>query len=215
VSTIAVVRNTLLACGLTVLATTTTAGAKSSESTTAVANFYNWYLAQHGNVDWYAPQHGHVDWYLATHYHTVKYFQARQFFHPDLFEELDQTYLKSIGDTTPVFYVSTTPAEGAAKMSNFDPYVGASSPATSYRIGSSWAGRVGAGYRNGERLPVDVTFVPVTFTFANARSKTAVTVIVRKNGVAYQIYDIHYGSIPFYYAGAISDLTHFLGAYNC
>ncbi len=57
--------------------------------------------------------------------------------------------------------------------------------------------------------------MPVTFTLAKSPSRTQITVLVRKNGGSYQIYDIHYPSIPFYYAGQITDLLHFLGAYNC
>jgi hypothetical protein len=184
--------------------------AKQPEATTVVTNFYDWYLAQHGNVNWYAPQHGHIDWNLALNHHTAKYFQARSFFHPILFGMLDDTYVKSIGDTTPPIDVSTTPSHDAENMSNFDPYVGASSPATSYRVGTPWASRVSVA----ERLR-EVTFVPVTFAFAHTRSQTQVTLIVRKNGSSYQIYDIHYAPITFYYAGPITDLMHFLAAYNC
>ena len=61
----------------------------------------------------------------------------------------------------------------------------------------------------------DVTFVPVTFKFAKAGLKSQITLIVQKNVSAYQNYDIQYGPIPFYYAGAIRDLLDFLGKYNC
>lgn len=206
-------RSTILACGLILLATTAAAGAQNSGATIVVARFYDWYLAHHGDVDWYAPQRGRIDWELAMRHHTEKYFQVRPLFHPDLFGGLDQTYLKAIGDRTPVFYVQTTPANDVAKMSSFDPYVGASSPATSYQLGSPWVGQVNMGGAEGQLRAV--TLVPVTFGFANARSRTRLTVIVRKNGSSYQIYDIHYGPIQFYYAGAITDLLHFLGAYNC
>jgi hypothetical protein len=140
-------------------------------------------------------------------------FQVRPWFHPDLFEGLDQTYLKAIGDKAPVFYVQTTPDNAVAKLSSFDPYVGASSPATSYQLGPSWGGQVNMGGAGGQLRAV--TLVPVTFAFANTRLRTKLTVIVRKNGSSYQIYDIHYGPVHFYYAGAIADLLHFLGAYNC
>jgi hypothetical protein len=121
----------------------------------------------------------------------------------DVFEDrhlsVSTTYLKGIGDATPPFYVSTTPHEDAAKMSSFDPYVAASLPATSFQVGSA---RIGT-----------TTPVPVTLTFSNKPSRTQVTLTVRKNGSSYQIYDIHYGSIPFYYAGPITDLLQFLSKY--
>ncbi len=194
-------RSAILSFGFVLLATTGT-DANVSEATSVVTKFYSWYLAQHGDVDWYAPQHGQINWNLAFRHHAAKYFQARTFFHSALFEGLDQTYLKSIGDATPPFYVSTTSHEdAAAKMSSFDPYVGASLPATSFHVGSA---RIGT-----------TTSVPVTFTFSNKPSRTQVTLIVRENGSSYQIYDIHYGSIPFYYAGPITDLLQFLSKYNC
>ena len=200
--------------GTTTSATITAARAEDSGATVVVTQFYDWYLAHRGDVDWYAPQHGRINWDLALHHHTAKYFQARRFFHPILFEALDDNYVKSIGDATPPFYVSTTPEQSGAKMSGFDPFVGASSPATSYRVGPSWSGTVSIGGAGSEYLRA-VTLVPVSFTFANAPSMSRVTVIVRKNGNSYQIYDIHYPSIPFYYAGQILDLMRFLAAYNC
>ncbi|MGA8534641.1 MAG: hypothetical protein WB615_11075 [Candidatus Tumulicola sp.] len=206
-------RSTILACALILLATTAAADAKTSGATIVVTKFYDWYLAHRGNVDWYAPQHGHIDWELAMRHHTEKYFQVRPLFHPNLFEELDQTYLKGIGEKEPVFYVQTTPDNAVAKLSSFDPYVGAPSPATSYQLGPSWVGQVYMGGAGGQLRAV--TLVPVTFAFANTRLRTKVTVIVRMNGNSYQIYDIHYAPIQFYYSGAITDLLHFLGAYNC
>jgi hypothetical protein len=206
------VRSTILACSLIFLGSPAAAGTERSGATSVVAKFYTWYLALHGDVDWYAPQRGPVDWELAVRHHTGKFFRARPLFHPLLFDGLDQTYLKSIGDKTPAFYVQTAPDNNPAKMSRFDPYVGASAPATSYQVGSSWAGRVSMG---NAAQPLAVTLVPVTFTFANTRSATRLTVIVRKNGSSYQIYDIHYGPIRFYYSGAITDLLHFLEASNC
>jgi hypothetical protein len=208
------VRSAVLVCGAILLATTAATNAQHSDATIVVTKFYNWYLAEHGNVDWYPPEKGAVDWDRAIHHHSKKYFEARAFFHPILFEDLDQTYLKAIEDTTPPIYVSTTPDHNTAKMSGFDPYVGASSPATSYRVGASWAGRAFIGGVAPEQLR-NVTLVPVTFTLAKPPSSTQITVLVRKNGSSYQIYDIHYPSIPFYYAGQITDLLHFLGAYNC
>ena len=193
-------RSAILSFGFVLLATTA-ADANVSEAASVVTKFYSWYLAQHGNVGWYAPQHGQINWDLALKHHTAKYFQARTFFQPALFEGLDQTYLKSIGDATPPFYVSTMVNEDAAKMSSFDPYVGASLPATSFQVGSA---RIGT-----------TTSVPVTFTFLIKPSRTQVTLIVRENGSSYQIYDIHYGSIPFYYAGPITDLLQFLSKTNC
>lgn len=210
----AAVRRAALFCGAILLATTAATNVRHSDAAIVVARFYDWYLAEHGNVDWYPPQNGPVDWNLAIHHHLKKYFQARPFFHPILFEELDQTYLKALGDTTPPIYVSTTPDQNVARMSGFDPFVGASSPATSYRVGTSWVGRVSIGGVAPEQLH-DVTLVPVILTFAKTRSETQITVVVRKNGGSYQIYDIHYPSIPFYYAGQITGLLHFLGAYNC
>lgn len=213
-STTAAVHKAIAVCCLVVAATTAAARAADSEATLVVTQFYNWYLAQHGNVDWYAPQHGRINWDLALHHHTAKYFQAQRFFHPALFGGLDDNYAKSIGDTTPPFYVSTTPEHTTTKMSAFDPFVGAASAATSYRIGPSWTGSA-AIEGTGPEFLRPVTLVPVTFAFAGTESTSRITVIVRKNGSAYQIYDIHYGPIPFYYAGRIDDLQRFLSAYNC
>lgn len=207
-------RSAIFACALLLLPAAAEASTQSGGATAVVTKFYSWYLAQHGDVDWYAPQNGHVDWHAAMQHHTAKYFQAQPFFHPVLFDLLDETYLKAIGDNTPPIYVSTTPTHDQARMSSFDPYVGAASAAASYRVGSSWAGRVNVGGAGSGQLR-EVTFVPVTFAFAGTRSTTQVTVVVRENRGAFQIYNIHYGAIPFYYAGAISDLQHFLGAYNC
>ena len=213
-SATATVRNVIALCAAILVVTSGAARAADSGATLVVTHFYDWYLTEHGNVDWYAPQHGRINWDLALHHHTAKYFQAQRFFHPILFEALDDNYAKSIGDTGPPFYVSTTPAQSATNMSAFDPFAGASSPAASYRVGPSWTGQVSIGGAGPEYLR-KVTLVPVSFTFAKTRSTGRVTVIVRKNGSSYQIYDIHYEPIPFYYAGRIDDLQRFLGAYNC
>jgi hypothetical protein len=183
-----------------------------SQPALVVSQFYHWYLAHHGNVDWYAPQQGKIDWNLALRHHTAKYFQAKRFLHPDLFEGLDDNYAKSIGEPAP-FYVSTMPEQSGARGSTFDPFVGASSPATSFRIGSPWSGKVSMGGAGPQYLRA-VTLVPVSFTFAD-RSTRGVIVIVRKNGSRYQIYDVHYRALPFFYAGRIDDLQRFLRAYNC
>ncbi|HEY1656243.1 MAG TPA: hypothetical protein VGF86_14150 [Candidatus Tumulicola sp.] len=203
------VRNAISAGVLILLATTGVAGAESSKATAAVTTFYNWYLAQHGNVDWYTRRRDDVDWYIVKHHHTEKYLQVRPMLHPILFGLLDETYFKAIGEKMPI-YVNTTPDQNIAKMSSFDPYVGASAPATSYRIGPSWGGNVSVGDQVRE-----VTLVSVDFAFADRRPKTRITLVVRKNGNSYQIYDIRYASIPFYYAGPIADLQRFLMDYNC
>lgn len=211
----AAVRKAIMACCLLLAVTTAATRAADSGATLVVTQYYDWYLAQRGNVDWYAPQHGKINWDLALHHHTAKYFQARRFFHPNLFEALDDNYAKSIGSTTPPLYVSTTPTQSGTKMSGFDPFDGASSPATSYSVGPSWSGQVSIGGAAPEPLR-GVTLVPVSFTFANTRSTGRVIVIVRKNGSSYEIYDIHYGSTPFYYIGhRIDDLVRFLAAYSC
>jgi hypothetical protein len=157
------VRSAFLALGLVLLPVTAAASTQNAGPVGVVTRFYDWYLAQHGDVDWYAPQHGHVDWRWALEHHSAKYYQARPFFHPTLFKSLDETYFEGIGDNTPAIDVSTAP----------------------------------------------------TLTLAGAKSTSPVTVIVRKNGTSHQIYNIHYGAIPFYYAGEIMDLQRFLGAYNC
>lgn len=207
-------RNAIFACGLSLFAATTAAGAASADATLTVKHFYDWYLTQHGNVDWYAAQRGSVNWGLALHHHTAKYFQAQRLLHPDLFEALDDTYIKGVGDAEPVFYVSTTPERQDSKMSSFDPFVGAATPAISYHVEDSWSGQVSIGGSGPNHLRA-VTFVPVSFTFADDRPATRITAVVRRNGNSYQIYDIHYGPIPFYYAGRIDDLLRFLSAYNC
>jgi hypothetical protein len=207
-------RSAFLVLGLALLPATAMAGTQDTGATAVVAQFYDWYLAQHGDVDWYPPQKGHVDWRAAWEHHSPKYYRARPFFHPELFDLLDETYFKAIGDDAPPIDVSTTAAHDAAHMSGFDPFSGAASAATSYRLGSPWIGKVMVGMPGGPELR-DVTFVPVTLAFAGAKPTSRVSVIVRKTGASYQIYNIHYGAIPFYYAGQIVDLQRFLGAYNC
>lgn len=211
---IAAARSVLLALGLALLPATAAASAQIAGPSSVVGKFYDWYLAQHGDVDWYAPQRGHFDWRSALEHHTAKYYQARPFFHPALFELLDETYFKAIGDNTPAIDVSTEQDHDASHMSAFDPYSGAAVPAISYRIDAPWAGRVNVGGPGSGQLR-DVTFVPLVLTLARTKSTSRVTVVVRKNGDSYQIYNIHYGAIPFYYAGEIVDLQRFLGAYNC
>ncbi len=155
------------------------------------------------------------DWYLLQHGHSEKHFaQVKMLFDPELYDELSGSYFKSEGEKYQ-FYVNTTPDQSINKMSNFDPYVGAATPATSFAVGTPAVAHLSVPRSGAEAQIREVTFVPVTFAFGVTHAKRSVTLLLLRNDGAFHIYDIRYGRIPFYYAGQISDLQTFLGAYNC
>lgn len=169
--------------------------AQTSGAAAVVVKFYNWYLLQHGHPE--------------SHFAQVK-----TLFDPELYDELSGSYFKSEGEKYQ-FYVNTTPGQSIDKMSNFDPYVGAAAPATSFAVGFPAVGHLSVPRSGAETQIREVTFVPVTFAFGGTHAKRSITLLLLRNGGAFQIYDIRYGRIPFYYAGQISDLQTFLSAYNC
>jgi hypothetical protein len=192
------VRSAVLGCAL-VLAATATARATPADpqyarATAVVAKFYDWYLTHHGQVE-------------------KRFHEAKALFDPELFDFIDETYYKNDDSKEPAMYVSTTSAQNS-KMASFDPYVNAAVPAISYTLGSPAAGHDVYVVRT-IHPSKPLTFVPVTFGFAGTASTTRVEVMVVKNSSAYQIFDIHYIPVRFYYAGPISDLIDFLAAYNC
>ncbi len=200
-SPIAAARRASLVCAVLLSAAApgraaqTPAVVQTSGAAAVVAKFYGWYLLQHG--------------------HPEKHFgQVKTLFDPELYDELSGSYFKSEGEKYQ-FYVSTTPDQNVNKMSNFDPYAGAASPATSFAVGSPAAGRRSVPRYGAEAAVREVVFVPVTLAFGGAHAKRSVTLLLLKNGGAFQIYDIRYGRIPFYYAQQITDLRTFLSAYNC
>jgi hypothetical protein len=192
------VRSAVLGCALVFAATAaapaTDANSQYAQATAVVSKFYSWYLAHHGQVE--------------KRFHDVK-----ALFDPELFEFIDETYYKNDDSKEPAMYVSTTSARNS-KMASLDPYVNAAVPAISYTLGSPAAGHDVYVVRT-IHPSKPLTFVPVTFGFAGTASTTRVEVMVVKNASAYQIFDIHYIPVRFYYAGPISDLIDFLAAYNC
>ena len=136
--------------------------------------------------------------YLASHGHIEEHMlQAKALLDGALFEDLSNSYATGGG-----FTVRTClDCRGSVP---FDLFANASSPASSYAAG--------APRREGNGI-----LVPVSFRSPGNRSVTEsrIAVVVYRRGAWYVIGNILYDEPRYYYAGAVSDLLRFLGAWNC
>ena len=138
------------------------------------------------------------DLYLASHGHIEEHMlQAKALLDSALFEDLSSSYATGGG-----FSVRTClDCRGSVP---FDLFANASYPASSYAAG--------APRREGSGI-----LVPVSLRFAgnHSASERRITVVVNRRGAWYVIGNILYDEPRYYYAGAVSDLVRFLGAWNC
>lgn len=139
------------------------------------------------------------DLYLASHGHIEeRMLQTRALLDSDLFEDLSSSY-ETGGD----FTVRTCYPD-CGRSEPFDPFANASSPASSYAAG------VPRKKGNGILVPVSLRSLgnrPVTVNH--------ITVVVYRSGGWYVIGNLLYDEPHYYYAGPVSDLLKFLGAWNC
>jgi hypothetical protein len=138
------------------------------------------------------------DVYVASHGHVEEHMlQAKALLDGALFEDLSSSYATGGG-----FSVRTClDCRGSVP---FDLFANASSPASAYAAGVP--------RRKGNGI-----LVPVSLRFPGNRSvnERRVTVVVYRRGAWYVIGNILYDQPRYYYAGAVSDLVRFLGAWNC
>lgn len=163
-------------------------GAQAATPATTVAAFYDWYLAHDGQVSKILPQ-------------------ARGFFDDDLYNGLDDAYFKG-GEYTGEMVVSlcahgAAPPSSGCKSVGYDPFTNDSSPATSYKIGAT--------HIDGDKATVNVTLR----LSAKGHTESRAAVILQNKDGRFVISNLLFEPRGYYYAGPITDLWKFLGAYNC
>lgn len=136
--------------GLAILTVGTAPAAPSSGSASVVNSFYRWYFSVNGS---------HGGW-------TDHFVQARSYFDPSLFALLSK--------------MLTEEQREHAEVLDFDPFVFAQMPATSFTLGTAVA--------SGSTVKI-----PVTLHFGKSGQTTHLSAIVRQNG-GWQIENLVYGS---------------------
>ncbi|MEO7203243.1 MAG: hypothetical protein ABIZ82_11695 [Candidatus Tumulicola sp.] len=143
-----------------------------------VKAFYDLYITSHGRIE---------EHMLAT----------KALLNDSLFEELSTSYATGGG-------FSVSPCAGCANNLAFDPFVNASSSASSYAVGVP--------RREGTSI-----LVPVSLRSFSEQPNAIrhVTVVVYQRGPWYVIDNLRYDEPHYYYAGSIGDLRQFLGKWDC
>jgi hypothetical protein len=163
--------------------------ARSAEEGTpdkAVSQFYDWYLAHHGQV-------------------SKILLQVRRLLDDDLYTELQSTYFKG-DEYTGEMLVSLchgTNKPPDCKDVRYDPFTNDSAAAASYTIGAT--------HTEGRDSTVKVAL----HLSGRSSVVSHVTVILHSHDGRFVVSNLQFESRGYYYAGPIVDLRKLLSAYNC